>query len=75
MKKNMTNIREKTGEQLLEELARVREDLRIQRFSSAGARAKDPSEFAKSRAQVARILTELGSRATNAQKESAPVVL
>ena len=62
-KTNITILREKTPEQLTAELAEVREQLRLSRFNAAGARAKDSSTPKKGRAQVARILMELATRA------------
>jgi ribosomal protein L29 len=61
-----TNLKEKNPEELLKILKEKREELRSVRFSAAGARAKDASLFAKTRRDVARVLTELGNRAKKA---------
>lgn len=42
-----------------------REELRTLRFSAAGARAKDPSQFHKVKRDIARALTELSVQAKN----------
>ena len=55
------NLKEKTAEDMMKMLAEKREELRTQRFSGMG-RMKDSSEPKKIRADVARIMTELGSR-------------
>jgi len=48
----------------LEKLIREkREELRTLRFSAAGARAKDPSQFHKVKRDIARALTELSAQA------------
>jgi ribosomal protein L29 len=65
-KNNNTLLREKDTENLSKELSEVRAQLRMHRFNTAGARAKDSSLAKKSRAQVARILTELGARSKKA---------
>lgn len=57
MKKHMKDITGKTKKELVALLAEKRESLRTARFSSAGARAKDPSEGRTLRADIARILT------------------
>jgi ribosomal protein L29 len=64
MKKTI-NLTEKKDTDLTKMLSESREELRVMRFSAAGARAKDTSAPKKIRAQVARILTELGNRAKN----------
>lgn len=55
------DLKEKTVEDMMKMLAEKREELRTQRFSGQG-RMKDTSEPRKIRADVARIMTELGSR-------------
>ena len=65
MKKKL-NLKEKNPEELTKILKEKREELRGLRFSAAGARAKDSSLMAKTRKDVARMLTELGNRAKNA---------
>lgn len=57
MKKHMKDIAGKTQKELTALLSEKRESLRAARFSAAGARAKDPSEGRKLRADIARILT------------------
>jgi ribosomal protein L29 len=61
-------LTEKNVEQLTEMLGKEREELRTLRFSAAGSRPKDSAAPKKSRAQVARLLTEL-----HARKIEAPV--
>ncbi|MHB8660479.1 MAG: 50S ribosomal protein L29 [Minisyncoccota bacterium] len=56
----------KTDQELNKLLADTREALRIERFSAAGARAKDPNAARKLRATIARALTEQHARATKA---------
>lgn len=57
MNKRMKDITGKSKPELTALLAEKRESLRSLRFSAAGARAKDPSEAGKLRADIARILT------------------
>ncbi len=52
----------KTDQELAKLLADTRAELRTERFSAAGARAKDSNAPKKLRAMVARILTEQRSR-------------
>ncbi len=54
----------KTDQELNELLTSTRETLRVERFSAAGARAKDPNILSKLRKVVARALTEQHARAT-----------
>lgn len=63
MAKTKTNISEKNPQELTEMLAEKREQLRSLRFTALGSRLKDSSEPKKLRADVARIMTELGNRA------------
>lgn len=58
-----TNLTEKNMSELKELLAEKREHLRAARFSMVGAKVKDSNEPKKTRAEIARILTELGNRA------------
>jgi ribosomal protein L29 len=53
----------KTDQELIKVLADTREQLRTERFSAAGARAKDSNAPSKLRKTVARILTEQSVRA------------
>lgn len=53
----------KTDAELIKLLADTREALRVERFSAAGARAKDSNAKGKLRATVARALTEQHARA------------
>ncbi|MES2225608.1 MAG: 50S ribosomal protein L29 [Patescibacteria group bacterium] len=57
------DFKEKNPSELTALLAQKREELRALRFSAAGSRMKDASAPRKLRADVARILTELSSRA------------
>ncbi len=52
----------KTDQELIKLLSDTRETLRTERFSAAGARAKDPNSPRKLRREIARALTEQGSR-------------
>jgi ribosomal protein L29 len=66
------NIAEKNVTELTELLNQKREELRTLRFSVAGGRGKDGNALRIARADVARIMTELGKRAkTAAPSESA----
>lgn len=56
----------KTDQELTKLLADTRTTLRTERFSAAGARAKDPNAPRKLRATIARILTEQHARSTSA---------
>lgn len=58
-----TNLTEKNMDELKGLLAEKREQLRTARFGRVGAKVKDSNEPKKTRAEVARILTELHSRA------------
>lgn len=51
-----------TDAELAKLLADTRETLRTERFSAAGARAKDSNSPKKLRAKIARILTEQRAR-------------
>lgn len=53
----------KTEQELAKLLSDTRETLRTERFSAAGARAKDPNGQQKLRKVIARVLTEQRSRA------------
>ncbi len=55
-------MKTKTDQELNKLLADTRETLRMERFSAAGARAKDPNGLQKLRKIVARVLTEQHSR-------------
>ncbi len=48
----------KTDQELSNILAETRAMLRTERFSAAGARAKDPNAARRLRATIARVLTE-----------------
>lgn len=61
MAKN-TELKDKKVEELMEQLAKLREELRELRFAFAGARPKDSNAPKKVRASIARILTELSAR-------------
>jgi ribosomal protein L29 len=57
------DFKEKSAEDLMELLAEKREELRKLRFSTVSRSVKDTSEPKQLRADIARILTELGARA------------
>ena len=61
-KENMTT---KTDQELVKLLTDTREALRTERFSAAGARAKDSNAKGKLRTTIARVLTEQHVRSTN----------
>jgi ribosomal protein L29 len=67
-KKN--SLQDKNVAQLKEHLAKMREELRSLRFSAAGARPKDSAAPKKTRAEVARVLTELHARGVEAPEEA-----
>jgi ribosomal protein L29 len=56
------NIIEKTDQELKQLVSDARGALRTERFSAAGARAKDSNGPKKLRKQIARILTEQHTR-------------
>ena len=56
----------KTDQELMKLLAETRALLRTERFSAAGARAKDSNSPKKLRTVIARILTEKHSRELSA---------
>lgn len=55
-------LTEKNPAELVKMLKEKREELRGLRFSAAGARPKDSNAPRNTRRDVARVLTELGSR-------------
>lgn len=55
-------MQDKSDTELSKLLVDSRATLRTERFSAAGARAKDPSAAKKLRATIARVLTEQGRR-------------
>jgi len=59
----------KTDNELSKLIADTRAELRVQRFSAAGARAKESNAPKKLRATVARILTEQTARALRSPSE------
>ena len=65
-----TNLTEKNVAELKSLLTETREHLRTARFNTFGAKAKDSNDPKKLRADVARIMTELGKREREAS--SAP---
>ena len=56
----------KTDQELTQLLTNTRATLRTERFSAAGARAKDPNAKRKLRMTIARALTEQHARSTSA---------
>lgn len=67
MKKKI-NLTEKKPEELTEMLAVKREELRHIRFSATGARAKNTSNAKNTRADIARVMTELHARTLVSKK-------
>lgn len=59
-------MKTKTDTELKKLLSETRAELRTQRFSAAGARAKDSNAPRKLRTTIARVLTEQGARGTSA---------
>jgi ribosomal protein L29 len=59
-------LTEKNPEELAKLLKERREELRSLRFAAAGARPKDSSAPMKTRREIARVLTEVASRAKKA---------
>lgn len=57
-----TTLKEKNEVELVKLLKEKREELRGLRFAAAGARPKDSNAPAKTRKEIARVLTELGNR-------------
>ena len=57
-------LTEKNVSELTELLRAKREELRTLRFSIAGGRGKDGNALRQARADVARLMTELGKRQT-----------
>lgn len=55
-----------TDQELMKLLVEVRSELRTQRFSAAGARAKESNTPQKLRRKIARILTEQHARVLKA---------
>jgi ribosomal protein L29 len=60
-------MKTKTDHELSELLLKTRETLRTERFSAAGARAKDPNGPGKLRKTIARVLTEQRVRTLKTQ--------
>lgn len=56
-------MKTRTDQELIKLLSDTRETLRTERFSAAGARAKDPNHLGQMRKIVARVLTEQSVRA------------
>lgn len=56
-------LQEKNVTELNDLLRQKREEIRTHRFSIAGGRGKDGNALRAARADVARIMTELGKRA------------
>jgi len=64
-KDNMTT---KTDQELIKLLTDMRATLRTERFSAAGARAKNPNAKRAHRVDIARILTEQHARSTSSRQ-------
>jgi ribosomal protein L29 len=58
----MEELKKKTEIDLIELIAKKREDLRSFRFGSAGSRSKNVKEGRTIRKEIARAMTELSSR-------------
>ncbi len=58
-------MKTKTDQELLKLLADTRAELRTERFSAAGARAKDSNAPKKLRTKIARMLTEQSVRSAS----------
>ena len=58
----------KTDQELMKLLVDTRETLRTERFSAAGARAKDSNAPHKLRKNIARVLTEQAARVLRSSK-------
>ena len=69
MAKKVT-LSEKNPQELTELLAAKREELRTLRFSGIGARVKDSNDPRNVRKDIARIMTELGTRSRTASTEA-----
>lgn len=61
------NMTDKTDSELTKVLTDSRAQLRAERFSAAGARAKDVNAKGNLRAIIARVLTEQSARASRAR--------
>lgn len=61
-----TKITERTENDLREEIAEKHEALRVFRFGASGGKAKNPHEGKTVRKEIARIMTELSTRAKRA---------
>lgn len=57
------DIKDKSAEELAKLLSEKREELRKLRFSTVSRSVKDTSEPKQLRADIARIMTEMGARA------------
>jgi ribosomal protein L29 len=66
----MATIKDKTTEALQQELAQMREALRVFRFGGAGSRSRNVREGRNIRKDIARILTELSARVANSSKKA-----
>ena len=55
-------MKTRTNQELITLLTEARGTLRTERFSAAGARAKDPNMLGKLRTTIARALTEQSAR-------------
>jgi ribosomal protein L29 len=65
----MATIKDKTTEALQQELAQMREALRVFRFGGAGSRSRNVREGRNLRKDIARILTELSARSLDAARD------
>ena len=56
------SLKEISPADLMKSVAEKREELRTNRFSAVGGRPKDSNGCIKTRKDIARLLTEIGSR-------------
>lgn len=66
-----TELAKKNVAELKAMLAEMREDLRVTRFASAGARPKDTNAHSRIRKEIARVLYEIGMRSKAADNAAA----
>ncbi|MDB5265496.1 MAG: ribosomal protein [Parcubacteria group bacterium] len=66
-----TKLTEKNAVELKKMLVEMREELRVTRFASVGARPKDTAAHGRIRKEIARVLYELGMRTKAASNATA----
>ena len=67
---NIDEVRQKSDEEIREDLARMREEFFLRRFSSDPKRIDNPGRFKEMRRQIARCLTVLRERELKRESES-----